>query len=198
MNHMAWVTHGKAPLGKCPLDARCICELCWEELKQHGQPLPVHGALPPPRTVCEICWNGVAWIGLYCQLSCWPSLRICATRVRRYSKGSFVRLMSMQLSEDLLHWKCAGRKPTKSASFYGNTIQGREPGSSSRVESLVKSPVLVSPRSPGSDDMNRGNIHSPQPARDDAEQIGQPGTDPKVTGQTGKVRPRLKWPFKRK
>lgn len=44
VNHMAWVTHGKAPLGKCPLDARCICELCWAELEQHGQPLPVHGA----------------------------------------------------------------------------------------------------------------------------------------------------------
>eukprot|EP00892_Ulva_mutabilis_P009229 jgi/Ulvmu1/6679/UM030_0010.1 len=50
VNHMAWVTHGKAPLGKCPLDARCICELCWAELAQHGQPLPVHGRKPVKTT----------------------------------------------------------------------------------------------------------------------------------------------------
>lgn len=55
MNHMAWVTHGKTPLGNCPLDARCICELCWDELKQLGQPPPAHGTKRSSQRM--LCWN---------------------------------------------------------------------------------------------------------------------------------------------
>lgn len=43
LNHMAWVTHEKALMSKCPLDARCICELCWIELRRHGKPVPSIG-----------------------------------------------------------------------------------------------------------------------------------------------------------
>ena len=43
VNHMAWVTHERTLMETCPLDARCICELCWIELRRHGQPVPAIG-----------------------------------------------------------------------------------------------------------------------------------------------------------
>lgn len=46
VNHMAWVTHERNLMAKCPLDARCICELCWIELRRHGTPVPSIGATP--------------------------------------------------------------------------------------------------------------------------------------------------------
>lgn len=70
MNHMAWVTHGSAFLGKCPLDARCICELCWEVLKQQRQKLPVHGALSALLTTHMLRYEGAAGVGLSCKDSC--------------------------------------------------------------------------------------------------------------------------------
>jgi hypothetical protein len=47
VNHMAWVTHAKTLMAKCPLDARCICELCWIELRRHGTPVPTIGMFLP-------------------------------------------------------------------------------------------------------------------------------------------------------
>jgi hypothetical protein len=175
---MAWLTHGKAPLGKCPLDARCMCELCWAELQRQGHAPPPGSAilLLTPATIYHVFMDYIAVCmerepPLLPATTPPPILTAIVFYVAVAPTVQHGMVFALQpWCEAEMSWNCAGRPPAKTPSHIANLNHVSEPVSPiSRASagSQVASPAVsnadklpLSPRSTGSMDV-RGDVDSP-------------------------------------